>query len=199
MNTITGIFLRMKHWQFFILTVVLPFFLEFLFMWAMLTGMGSGLVAPFVFFLMLVMCGGTIIGWMYSVGSRFNDLLPQGVRMSLRFFRLSVLFPVVYAFFFFLLIAREFTPLPFQGAPAASTFEWIMPVHFFAMFCSFYVLYFASKTLKAAEVRRSVGFGEYAGEFFLMLFFPIGIWFLQPRITRLFEDNFTKRQTRAIP
>lgn len=190
MNTIAGLFLKMRHWQVFMLAFALPFLLEFLFMWAMLTDMGSGIVAPALFLLMLVLGGGTMIGWLFSVGWRFSSLVPEGARMNVGFFKFSVVFPVIYAFAFFALIAREFTPLPFQGAPAASTFELIMPVHLLAMFCMFYVLYFASKTFKMAEIRRRVGFGDYAGEFFLMWFFPLGIWFLQPRITKLFKDNF---------
>ncbi len=194
MNAFTELFLKMKHWQFFALAFVLPFFLEFFFMWAMLTNMGSGIVAPALFLVILILGGGTMIGWLFSVGWRFSSLLPGEGRMSLGFFKFSVVFPVVYAFAFFALIAREFTPLPFQGAPAASTFELIMPVHLLAMFCMFYVLYFASRTLKMAEVRKRVGFGEYAAEFFLMWFAPVGIWFLQPRITKLFNDNFAKKQ-----
>jgi len=53
----------------------------------------------------------------------------------------------------------------------------------------FYCLYFISKSLKAVELQRDVTFNDYAGEFFLIWFFPIGIWFIQPRINKLFDET----------
>jgi len=53
------------------------------------------------------------------------------------------------------------------------------------MFCMFYIIYFVSKTLKMAELQRNVSFSDYAGEFFLIWLYPIGIWFVQPKINEL--------------
>jgi hypothetical protein len=33
-----------------------------------------------------------------------------------------------------------------------------------------------------------VSFYDFSGPFFLLWFFPIGIWIIQPRINRLFTD-----------
>jgi len=55
------------------------------------------------------------------------------------------------------------------------------------MYCIFYLMYKAAKTIKTAEVQKPVSFGDFAGEFFLLWFFPIGIWFLQPKINKLAE------------
>jgi uncharacterized RDD family membrane protein YckC len=55
------------------------------------------------------------------------------------------------------------------------------------MFCMLYLLYFVSKNLVLAETRKPASFPDYAGPFFLIWFFPIGIWFTQPRINRLYE------------
>lgn len=53
------------------------------------------------------------------------------------------------------------------------------------MFCTVYTMYFAAKTIKLAELQRPVTFTDFADEFFLIWFFPIGIWFVQPRINEL--------------
>ena len=50
----------------------------------------------------------------------------------------------------------------------------------------FYNLYFVSKSLLIAETGKSATFSEYAGEFFLLWFYPIGVWLIQPRINRLY-------------
>jgi hypothetical protein len=57
------------------------------------------------------------------------------------------------------------------------------------MFCIFYCFYFTAKVLKTVELQKPVTFNDYAGEFFLIWFFPIGIWFIQPRINRLFNGT----------
>jgi len=58
-----------------------------------------------------------------------------------------------------------------------------------ALFCVFYIFYFNAKSLKAVELQRPVTFGDYIGEFFLLLFFPIGVWIIQPRINKIFEEK----------
>ena len=64
----------------------------------------------------------------------------------------------------------------------------IIPLHLFSMFCIFYCLYFVAKTFKTVELQREVSFSDFAGEFFLFWFFPIGIWIVQPKINKMIED-----------
>jgi hypothetical protein len=59
----------------------------------------------------------------------------------------------------------------------------------FLIFCILYAIYFNAKSLKSVELQRDVTFSDYAADFFLFLFFPIGIWFIQPRINRIFCDD----------
>ncbi|MEN9640511.1 MAG: hypothetical protein RLZZ262_2380, partial [Bacteroidota bacterium] len=42
--------------------------------------------------------------------------------------------------------------------------------------------------IKLLELQREVRFSEFIREFFLIWFFPIGIWFIQPKINRWFEE-----------
>ena len=59
----------------------------------------------------------------------------------------------------------------------------IIPLHLFSMFCIFYLI---AKTIKTAELQRKVGFGDFAGEFFLLWFYFIGIWINQPKVNKLY-------------
>ncbi|WP_238388512.1 hypothetical protein, partial [Christiangramia aestuarii] len=65
---------------------------------------------------------------------------------------------------------------------------FIIPLHLFSMFCMFYLLYFVSKTIKTVELKRSVTFSDFVGEFFMIWFFPIGVWFIQPRINKIISN-----------
>ena len=40
-----------------------------------------------------------------------------------------------------------------------------------------------------AELQRRVQVKEVLGDFFLFLFFPVGVWFLQPKVNRMCEEN----------
>jgi hypothetical protein len=56
------------------------------------------------------------------------------------------------------------------------------------MFCIFYTLYFVAKTFKTVELQREVKFSDFAGEFFMIWFYPIGIWIIQPKINKMIEE-----------
>ena len=101
---------------------------------------------------------------------------------------LYILFPVLYILIVFTIFPNGFN-ISTQGETDANPI-WLLiifPIHLFSMFCIFYLMYKAAKTIKIVEVQKSVKFVDFAGEFFLLWFFPIGIWFLQPKINKLAE------------
>jgi len=113
-------------------------------------------------------------------------------------FKAFVIIPAVYILVIILCILYFFKSfsLPLQnfmqGRPPAALFILpllIFPLHLFSMFCIFYCFYFISKSLKAVEQQRNVTSGDYVGEFFLMWFSFIGVWFIQPRINKLFAGE----------
>lgn len=56
----------------------------------------------------------------------------------------------------------------------------------FIMFCFFFSFRFVAKIIKTTELQEKVYFSDYIGEFLLVcLLFPIGIWFIQPRINKI--------------
>ena len=52
-----------------------------------------------------------------------------------------------------------------------------------------YQFYFASKALKSAEKGKKSLLNEHLWTMFLLLFAWIGIWFIQPRINKVWEKN----------
>ena len=119
------------------------------------------------------------LAWFGSMGLFLRSIVKQELRMGMRFFRFALIYPVVYVPMFFLVV------IPEPGAPA-----WvILALHIACMACLFYLLYFVSKDLVFAETGKHVSFYEYAGPFFLLWFFPIGIWFIQPKVNRLYAER----------
>ena len=56
-------------------------------------------------------------------------------------------------------------------------------------FALFQTIVFSCKTLAMIELKREVNFSDYLVNFILMLFFIIGVWILQPKITKLIAEN----------
>ena len=136
--------------------------------------------------IMILMIGG-LFGWIYTVGSNLYRRLPQDTDLNLKRFQYLLLVPVVYMLgiiIYILFLANNGmanTLNPF-------VFLIVVPLHLFSMFCIFYGIYFMAKALKSVERNANVEVGDYIGEFFLLWFFPVGVWFIQPRINKLFGE-----------
>jgi hypothetical protein len=193
-NMMTNFFLKMKHWQLFAITIGIVFIFQITFIINSLM-MDMFLLSIFYYYLFFLFCPFVILVlWFYSIGHKINSLLPEGLKINEVFFKITSFFPIFYFFIIFLFFGflaesncSDFNPIPL--------FIFIVPSHLFAMFCMFYLIYFCSKTFKTFELQKSVRFNDYAGEFVLLWFFPIGIWIIQPRINKIFEEHFDKRNT----
>ena len=127
-----------------------------------------------------------LFGWLYSIGINVCKKIPIDIFIGLLKFKLSIFIPVVYLIIIAIFMAVIF---PLTGQPQLPIFVLIIPFHFISMACIFYCLHFVAKALKTAEWQQSVSFSDYLGEFFLLCFFPVGIWFIQPRVNKLFSQT----------
>jgi hypothetical protein len=59
----------------------------------------------------------------------------------------------------------------------------------FVLFGLVYSYYSLSKSLKSSQLRREVRFSECILDLVQLLIFPIGIWFIQPKLNLLSDDN----------
>ncbi|MBC8110310.1 MAG: hypothetical protein H7Y04_04545 [Verrucomicrobia bacterium] len=178
--------LRFKHWQLFGLLFVVPMIFQSLAMLSILET-GKPTIMLVVFPIMMLLYVGILFGWLYELGTNLYEKLPETVNMNLGKFKTCIFIPVAYI----LLILIFLLGMAFQISvdPNPLVFILLIPIHVFSMFCIFYCLYFNAKALKAVEWQKNVNFSDYSGEFFLLWFFPFGIWILQPRINKLFDDN----------
>jgi hypothetical protein len=171
-------FLKMKAWQFFIF-IVLTWFVGPTILFKL------GLREPYnsmpVLLLFIV-----FIGWLWSIGVNLNKLIPDDLRMNISSFRYALLYTLIYMLFFILFFVYIWR----LGTPHIPSYMLvIVPLHLLAMVCMFYAFGFVAKTLTMAEKQINVKVNDYVGNFFLIWFFPIGIWFIQPRVNKLFKSN----------
>lgn len=130
----------------------------------------------------------TIIGvgsWIYTLGKSLAEKSPVSTKISQKIFSLNLLIVFIYYIVFTLIFSH------YSNDEASSQlslwFGIIVVLQLYAMFVVVYTIYFISKALCSIEQNSKVNFGQFAGPFFLLLFFPIGIWYLQPRIKRIFS------------
>jgi hypothetical protein len=203
--TLTQTFLKAKHWHLCLLTFGIPMIAEIALIIAMFADISKG-VPPdptimfsfFKFFpVLMIVCLGSHYCWQWSIAIGLLEKIPANAKMKTGTFKLFFFIPMVY-----ILLISIGVGLAFNGLPEmiernvqpdfgmiATSMAIVIPLHLFSMFCIFYCLYFVSKTFKTAELQRQTTFSDFAGEFFLLWFYPVGIWIVQPKINKMVEST----------
>ncbi len=206
--TLTERFLRAKHWQLFLVTFGIPMIFQFFMMGTMFVKLASGndpdplfMFNYFkVFPILMIICMGAFFGWFWAIAIGLQSKVPASVKMKTTKFKIFFIIPMIYMLLICLGIGALMSGLPGMierdeqpdigliGGMAGI----IVPLHLFSMFCIFYSLYFVAKTFKTVELQREATFSDFAGEFFLIWFYPVGVWIIQPKVNKMVEnDNAT--------
>ncbi|WP_340065689.1 hypothetical protein [Ascidiimonas aurantiaca] len=189
------LFLRLKHWQLFLLLLGVPLLFQFYVMFALLWNLKTDpnptneSVLNFfeVFPLVMILFTGVFFGWFWSIALGLKEKIPAEIKMKTTRFKIFFFIPLVYIVSLMIYLGNIFSGLQVDDAFEAGS--WIVvvivPLHLFSMFCMFHTMYFVAKTIKTAELQRKAGFGDFVVEFFLLWIYFIGIWIIQPRINKL--------------
>jgi len=176
---ITNFFLRAKHWQLFVLMWG-TYFLGQVTIRSSFSITTAPLEYPLKFGLFIaavmlpfVLC---FMAWLWSLGSFLFVIVGDRDKLNFRLFRFGIIFPTLY-----LLIVS-----PFLFSPNLFVRTVIFPTHFLMTFFLIYAFYFVSKSLVIAEKGPAITFHDYLPSLFLLFVSIIGVWFIQPRINRLY-------------
>ncbi len=198
-----SIFLRAKHWQIFIPLIAIPFITMIIF--SILTAFVMVNNVPnrpedvlWITYLMpfiMLLSASVQFGWFWNVLTKLSKLIPNEVRMPIKRMKLFFFIPLVYFCILPLFIGfvihntthDNLHPGTLINVVIAGIFIFFL--HLFSMFCIFHTIYFVAKTIRSAEIQRNATFSDFTGDFFLIWFFPIGVWFIQPRINKLIQES----------
>lgn len=183
-------FLKSKHWQIFALMVGIPILFQIIVLGHIIASENPVLnFSIFPIFMLLFMI--VFFGWFWSIGVGLNNFLPQESNLNITKFKIFLLVPFFYVIFlmFSMLSFGVFSDTPTPNGMFGISFAIMIPLHLFSMFCMFYIMYFCSKTIKSIELKREAIFSDYVGEFFLLWFYMIGIWILQPKINKIYVEK----------
>jgi hypothetical protein len=198
--TFTERFLHAKHWQLFLPIFGIPMIFQFILMGTFIATMSSdtGISVMFNYFkifpVLTIICLGTIFCWFWSIAIGLQYKVPAHINMKTKRFKVFFFIPLIYLLFISIGIAAlggisgliKSSDMP-DIILIESMMGIIFPLHLFSMFCMFYSLYFVAKTFKTVELQREVTFSDFAGEFFMIWFYPIGIWIIQPKVNKMVE------------
>lgn len=208
-----NLFLKAKHWQLFFLIVGVPLLSQiyiYVRIWLVesvpaseteTNGFSQVLEEKFIqfeWFPLLLLCFGLLFfGWLWALAIGLQKWVPVEVKMKTMRFKVFFFIPLAYFLFMVSSMSSLFSVDPNSfflnlGIIVAI----IVPLHLFSMFCILHTFYFAAKTLKTVELKRKVGFGDFIGEFFLLWFYFIGIWIIQPKVNRLYQLNIGQANNR---
>jgi len=186
--------LKAKHWQIFLLTFGIPIIMQIVLFTVIFEDFSKNRIGPApinlplimpLFIVVLFISAGILYSWFWSVSIGMQSKVPESVKMKVKKFKVFFFTPLIYFILFICIFILEFTG---AGIVSFKYFAFIIPLHLFSMFCIFYVLYFTAKTFKTIDLQREVSFSDFAGEFFTIWFYPIGIWIIQPKINKMLEE-----------
>lgn len=174
--------LRLKHWQLFLITWGIPIGIN------LYTFSRPALMVKLFPLMMLIFIIG-IFGWIWAISTQLHKKLPRQVKLNIRGFKVVFSIPIVYMLAVTLWMGYQFYfRFPEGSQMIGSVIFFIAVFHFISMVCILLGLRFAAQTLRSVELGRLASFSEYAVEFFLIWFSPIGFWILQPRLNKLIEQ-----------
>lgn len=125
--------------------------------------------------------------WIYSIGIKGQAIVSEMKlkNLNIKLFKTNIyLIPFLYILFLFM------AP-PDTSEEPEFNFQLLftMIVALYLLFAMLQTVVFACKTIATIELKREVSFGDYFVNLLLVFFLIIGIWILQPKVTRLIADN----------
>lgn len=115
-------------------------------------------------------------GWALAVGASMNSRLPEGLRRGYLVPAIGLVIATGYTFWFAGQFASPLGPQSFGCIP--------MALHLLVMAVNFYLLWYVSRALVAAEEKGKPPLDRILGLFFVLWFsmiLPIGAWWAQKR------------------
>ena len=195
-----SIFLRAKHWQLFVPLMVIPFVTTLIF--GVITAFtvhalehniksrpDDGFWLIYCIPVILILCGFIQLAWSWSIFTKLSKLVPYSVPLPLGRVKLFFLIPIFYFCalpFYIVFIIQTLDQRNEANLPIVAAWGILMILlHLFSIFCMIHTIYFSAKIIRCAELKRNARFSTFVGYFFLIWVFPVGIWFIQPKINAL--------------
>jgi len=161
------IFLKLKHWQIFLIWILgiiqLVVFMD----------TGFWFVSFGIYFCLL-------FGWIYSIGKVLNENNVELIK-KLNIWSIIYLISIIpMGFRFHRMVSLSYERLNILILIVSGIVGFVAIIN---------IGIISAKSLKKKEKQEELNFGNYAFEFFLVLYMIIGVWVLQPRLNKIMSDK----------
>lgn len=163
--------LRLKHWQVFLILLI------------------GSLTSNFTWenqetFNLVLNSLGLIIYffWYFAVGLELTEHVPPRVELSRTLFIVNAFVLIISMLIIVAVFTGHFSSNGLLG------FLWIA----YLMYAMFQFMFYPSKALRTVEQGKEATFGQYFKYVLLTIFWPIGIWWIQPKLNRIVNSTANK-------
>jgi hypothetical protein len=187
MASIVAYFGRLKHWQMF-LVIGLPFFAQQFYVWSLMSKLSKPpdiVEFEYIFsrsFMIGIIVFAVILAWLWSISVIANGRISAEIRPSMKTYKYVVPYTFLYLGF-----AGYFFPRLLTVEKPSVWIGIIVPLHLLATIGVIYALIFPARNLVMAERGKRIQFSGYFLTLFLLWIFPVGVWFIQPRLNALLD------------
>lgn len=169
--------LRLRHWHIFVYLLIVPAFfpdgdnqMYYQIVWGLL----------FVF-------------WIIKVDEQLYFRLPRGVNLNFNFLVINIFISATYLIIIFLTVGGY--NITDENYEDYGWKVWIyLPMHLYCFFSFFYAIRFTSKAIASIENNKNVDIAYYGTYMAGLFFFPIGIWWIQPKINKILRTSVTETE-----
>jgi hypothetical protein len=134
------------------------------------------LICPFIFAIYIPfgtsLASTVLILWLYFVGNALKGKLTAFKIISLKWYNIFLIYVLCY------IVSVE---IFFKNRIP----NFLIPLHLLSTVGLFYALFYVARLLVIAEEGKIVKTNRCVGTFILFWFFPIGIWFVHPRVKKI--------------
>lgn len=176
--------LKLKHWQIFLFIFSGP--LVFFFQlnnadnWDPILAYSPLLVV--IFF-------GLLLVWFYILATNLRAKHIDVEALEIRNFKIVLSVNLCY---------MALMLLGMLGVQLIDFSEWKVLLDLISQGTYLYMVWYISKSLKTVELGKEAQFSEYISTLFLLWFVPLGIWFIQPRINKIFDPDIEPQDLTSI-
>ncbi|RZV38892.1 MAG: hypothetical protein EX272_01505 [Chromatiales bacterium] len=186
MKTIESLMARARHWQLLILMLAPMLAAGRIQADLMGPGQNFGQLSDAISRIMLVSLPGWVLMyvWIWVLARVCNASLPPALRRKERFLNIGMPFAIAYV-----IVAAWAFPKVLMTAEGSYLMAPLIIAHLTATVLLFYSAIFAARSVASLGHDRMAGFGRSFLFFLGILYFFVGIWFIQPRLNAAFEES----------
>lgn len=192
-------FLKAKHWQLFLLIFGLPIAFRFIIFTTFFFSSEDEfiLLTPLLVLSTLANFISILLffGWLWSVGVILQEHTPDALKLNISYFKMAVIIPFIInvsvAIWFQLTFGENTFNPDFIGFTFFVLFIYVIVLFAISLIPMGYCIFFVAKTIKILALKKEVRISDFKSEFVFIVFFPFGVWFLQPLINKIKNKTIT--------